>query len=451
MSARQQSTEVHHVARLAAAIAALIAVAMALPLLLPALPGAGLALWEVRRRHPELPARHFYRSRGAALLGIAGAASSAAFWAAGWAHDHAPMPAIACALLAVGATYITVRIIEGTTMKSILELIPAGQRETLDAFIAGTDPTIAAGGAVANLSALDPAAVAQAIKARVIGQDSAVDQSVSLVFRRSKLRRPHKPVATLLYVGATGAGKTELAKAVADTLFDGRMIRVDCAELSQSHSTQRLIGAPPGYVGADQGGWLCREIGRVRTGVLLFDEIEKAHPDVLTTVMALLDEARLTEQCTGTTYSATGFVIVLTSNAAAQQIAQIVAATADGPERAGRVKDELRSAGFRAEVLARVDTVLPFGELSRAAVAEIVGLFLQRFAADVGVEIRTLDAALLIDLIKRREKLAGYGVREVVRLVESAVVDGLLEARDAGYRAAAIAIRDEQVVVAGVE
>ncbi|EQD58632.1 ATP-dependent chaperone ClpB, partial [mine drainage metagenome] len=149
-----------------------------------------------------------------------------------------------------------------------------------------------------------------------------------------------------------------------------------------SHSTQRLIGAPPGYIGSAECGWLCREIGKIRTGVLLFDEIEKAHPDVMTTIMSLLDEARITEQSTGTTYSATGFVIVLTSNAAAQQIAQIVAATADGPERAGRVKDELRGAGFKAEVLARVDTVLPFGELSRAAVAEIVGLFLHKFAQD---------------------------------------------------------------------
>ncbi|MHB1991672.1 AAA family ATPase [Metallibacterium scheffleri] len=451
MSARQQPTEVHHVARLAAAIAALIAVATALPLLLPALPGAGLALWEVRRRHPELPPRHYYRSRGAWLLAIAGTASSAAFWAAAWAHDHAPMPAIACAVLAAGAAFLTIRLIEGRIMKSILELIPAGQRETLTGFLAGRDPAIAAGGAVADLSGLDPATVADAIRQRVIGQDAAVDQSVALVFRRSKLRRPHKPVATLLYVGATGAGKTELAKAMADTLFDGRLIRVDCAELSQSHSTQRLIGAPPGYVGSDQGGWLCRELGKARTGVLLFDEIEKAHPDVLTTVMALLDEARLTEQSTGTTYSATGFAIVLTSNAAASDIAQIVAVSSDGPERAGRVKDALRGAGFRAEVLARVDVVQPFGDLSRAAVAEIVGLFLHKFAQDVGVEIRSVDAALLIDLIQKREKLQGYGVREVVRLVESAVVDGLLEERDAGYRAVAIAIRDEQVVVAGVE
>lgn len=446
---QQQPTEVRHIARLAAAIAALITVAMALPVLLPAVPGAGLAVWVARRRHPELPWRHFYRSRGVWLTCIAGTASSAATWAVIWSHDHNALSMLVCVALAIAAIVLTIRIIEGKTMKSILELVPTTQQGALAEFLAGA-PDAATGG-TADLTHLDPAVVAQAIKARVIGQDATVDRSVSLIFRRSKLRRPHKPVATLLYVGATGAGKTELAKAIADAMFGGRLIRVDCAELSQAQSTQRLIGAPPGYIGSDAGGWLCREIGRTRTGVLLFDEIEKAHPDVMTTIMSLLDEARLTEQSTGTTYSASGFVVVLTSNAVAADIAAIIKASpTDSPERAGRIKDTLRGTGFKAEVLARVDAVLPFGELSRAAVAEIVGLFLQKFARDVGVEIRSVDAGLLIDLIRKREALAGYGVREVIRLVEAAVVDGLLEARDAGYRACAIGIEGDTVRVAGV-
>ena len=334
-------------------------------------------------------------------------------------------------------------------MKPIMQLVPAGQQDALSGFLAGS-PAASSGG-TADLSGLDQSAAVQAIKGRVIGQDAAVDASVSLIFRRARLRRPNKPVATLLYVGATGAGKTELAKAIAESMFGGRLIRIDCAELSQAQSTQRLIGSPPGYVGSQEGGWLCREIGKVRTGVLLFDEIEKAHPDVMTTIMALLDEARITEQSTGTTYSATGFVVVLTSNAAASDIAAIVQASpTDSPERAGRVKDALRGAGFKPEVLARVDVVMPFGELSRGACAEIVGLFLQRYAQDVGLEIQSVDASLLIDLITKREALAGYGVREVVRLVESAVVDGLLEARDAGYRTVAISIEGDTVRVAGV-
>jgi hypothetical protein len=439
----------HPVLLIVGGLFALFAFLAVLPWLVMASPGAAVAVLLARKRKPGLPLRHFVQSRGAWLVGLGGITSVLAIASLSAAYGHALLSAIVLAALALGSTYLVLEIVAENVMKSIMQMVPAGQKDTLVGFLAGT-PAAASGG-TADLSALDAASVTRDVKSRVIGQDAIVDQSVSLIFRRSRLRRPNKPVCTLLYVGATGAGKTELAKALADEIFAGRLIRIDCAELSQSHSTQRLIGAPPGYIGSAEGGWLCREIGKVRTGVLLFDEIEKAHPDVMTTIMSLLDEARITEQSTGTTYSATGFVVVLTSNAAAADIAQIVAASpSDSPERAGRVKDTLRGAGFKPEVLARVDQVMPFGELSRAAVAEIVGLFLQRFAADAGLEIQSVDAGLLIDLIQKREALANYGVREVVRLVESAVVDGLLEARDAGYRAVAISIDNDAVRVAGV-
>ena len=440
---------VHPVLLLIGAVLLLFAALAVMPWMLMAAPGAAGAIYIARRHKPSLPVRHFLWSRGAVLTALAGLVSVLAIEALTAAYGHALLFAVLLAVLALAGIFITIEIIEEHVMKPIMQLVPAGQQDALSGFLAGS-PAASTGG-TADLSRLDPAAVTAEIKSRVIGQDPAVDASVSLIFRRARLRRPAKPVCTLLYVGATGAGKTELAKALADSLFAGRMIRVDCAELSQAQSTQRLIGSPPGYVGSDQGGWLCREIGRVRTGILLLDEIEKAHPDVMTTLMALLDEARITEQATGTTYSATGFVVILTSNAAAGDIAKIVqAADGDTPERAGRVKDALRTAGFKPEVLARVDSVMPFGELSRAACAEIVGLFLQRYAADTGLEIQSVDAALLIDLITKREALAGYGVREVVRLVESAVVDGLLEARDAGYHAVSISIEGDTVRVAGV-
>ena len=450
MTGRLQALRrVHPVLLLIGGVLALFAILAALPWLLMAAPGAAGAIWFARRHKPSLPIRHFLRSRGAGLTAIAGITSALALSALSAAFAHSLLLAVLLAALALGGMYLSLEIIEEKIMKPIMQLVPAGQQDALSGFLAGS-PAASSGG-TADLSGLDPATIAQAIKARVIGQDAAVDQSVSLIFRRARLRRPAKPVCTLLYVGATGAGKTELAKAIAETVFAGRLIRIDCAEFTVPHSTQRLIGSPPGYLGSEKGGWLCREIGKIRTGVLLFDEIEKAHPDVMTTIMSLLDEARITEQSTGTTYSATGFVVVLTSNAAASDIATIVqAAPDDSPERAGRVKDALRGAGFKPEVLARVDQVLPFGELSRTAAAEIVGLFLQRYAQDVGLEIRSVDAALLIDLITKREALAGYGVREVVRLVESAVVDGLLEARDAGYKAVAISIDGDAVRVAGV-
>ena len=450
MTGRLQALRrVHPVLLLIGGVLALFAILAAMPWLLMAAPGAAGAIYFARKHKPALPLRHFLRSRGAWLTLIAGITGALAISALSAAYGHTILPAIVLAALALGGLYLTIEVIEEKIMKPIMSLVPAGQQDALSGFLSGS-PAAASGG-TADLSGLDPAAVTAEIKSRVIGQDAAVDASVSLIFRRARLRRPAKPVCTLLYVGATGAGKTELAKAIADAMFAGRLIRIDCAEYTVPHSTQRLIGSPPGYLGSEKGGWLCREIGKVRTGVLLFDEIEKAHPDVMTTIMGLLDEARITEQSTGTTYSATGFVVVLTSNAAASDIATIVqAADGDTPERAGRVKDALRGAGFKPEVLARVDVVMPFGDLSRGAAAEIVGLFLQRYAADVGLEIQSVDAGLLIDLITKREALAGYGVREVVRLVESAVVDGLLEARDAGYRAVAISIDGDAVRVAGV-
>lgn len=428
----------------------LLALLAMLPALLPALPVAAAGTVWAMRKH-DLPLHHFLRSRGAWLTALLAVSGSTGWWALTDAHVGEASAALALGIVALTAASLAYLTIEGHIMRSILELVPGGQHDQLNSFLSGNDPIAAAGSAVADLSDLDPVQVTEAIRHRVIGQDAAVEAATSLIFRRARLRRPNKPIATLLFVGATGAGKTELSKAIADVMFRRNLIRVDCAELSQPQSTQRLIGAPPGYIGSDAGGWLCREIGRCRTGVILLDEIEKAHPDVLTTLMALLDEARLTEQATGTTYSATGFVIVMTSNAACSSIAQVVAATEDGPERTGRVKDELKAAGFRPEVLARVDTVLPFGDLHRSAVAEIVGLYLLAFSADVGIGLQSVDAALLIDLVKRREQVAGYGVREVVRLVEGAVVDGLLDVRDQGYHSAAIAVDGERVIVTGVE
>lgn len=449
MSGRLQALQrTHPVLLIAGGLFAVFTLIAALPWLVMAGPGAAGAVWLARKRKPGLPLRHFVRSRGIVLTALGGFASVCTIQAMDLAYAQSLVAAAALALLALAIAYLVFEISGGKIMKSIMELVPAGQQGRLAEFVGGTPA--GAGGQAADLSALDPAAVADSIRARIIGQDDAVRDSVSLIFRRARLRRPNKPIATLLLVGATGAGKTELAKALAVELFRGRLIRVDCNEMSQPQSTQRLIGAPPGYVGSDAGGWLCRELARTGSGVLLFDEIEKAHPDVLTLIMGLLDEARLTEQSTGQTYNATAFLIVLTSNAAHETIAKIITAHPAGPERTGLIKAELQATGMRPEVLARVDAVQAFAALDRAAVVEIVGRFLLQFASDAGLELVSVDAGLLIDLVQRREKLAGYGVREVVRLVESAVVDGLLDVRDAGFRRAAITLDGDAVRVAGV-
>jgi DNA polymerase III delta prime subunit len=410
---------------------------------------AGGGSLAARKRWPDVAAGHYLTSKKAALPAVI-FASGASWQLAARAYCFSPPDLTSATVLGVVAAVsaaIAAAIFEGKIMKSIFDLVPADQQESLQDFVQAGDKSGAPRGQFADFSALDPGGVVDSIRGRVIGQDSIVEDVVRTAFRRARLRRSNKPVSVFLFVGATGAGKTELAKALATELFDGRLVRVDCNELSAPHNVARLVGAPPGYVGSDQGGQLCRDIGRIGTGVLLFDEIEKADPAVMKVIMNLMDEGRLTEQSTGNTYSATGFVIVLTSNAAAEGIARVVASVSDPQAQIAGVKDELKSAGFLPEVLARIDSIFPFAQLSRAAVTQIVGRFLIQFSNDAGVELVGVDAALLIDLVTRQEKLVDYGVREVVRLVENSVVDGLLSVRDAGHATASINVINGQIQV----
>lgn len=298
-----------------------------------------------------------------------------------------------------------------------------------------------------------PDAIAE-VKARVIGQDAIVEESVRMTFRRGQLVRPNKPLSVMLFVGSTGAGKTELAKTLADTLFgDDRLIRVDCNEMTEAHHADRLVGAPPGYAGSDQGGWLVREIERMGSGVILFDEIEKAHPAVLKIVMGLMDEGRITERSTSQTAKAEGFLIVLTSNAAQAEIARLVGTENDAETLRKKVRAELiNSKHWAPEQLARVDEVFAFGRLNRRALAEIVALFLGKFGKQAGVDVVSVQTELLIDLVLRAEqRVEDGGVREVVRAVERIVIDGLLDVRMSGASKAAIWVRDDKVVVEPAE
>lgn len=281
---------------------------------------------------------------------------------------------------------------------------------------------------------LVPPDLAERLKAEVLGQDQILDELAAGVLRRVELRRPGKPLFVALLVGATGAGKTESAKALARACAPGGaktapLVRIDCNELTGEFGVQRLIGAPPGYVGSEAGGQLTQAIMRSRGGVILLDEIEKAHPNVMMTLMTLLDEARLTEQSTGAVADARDFVILATSNAEHERIAEIASSAGEKSEKLKATKDALR-AHWRAEQLARFDAIFAFGPLPFEAKAALIVKALLGFAEETGLKIPpggiAIDAVLAA--LRRGHALESYGVRELFRALESEVMDGLLEA-----------------------
>lgn len=287
-------------------------------------------------------------------------------------------------------------------------------------------------------------------KEKVIGQNSVIDELSATVARRAKLNRKNKPLGVFLFVGATGVGKTELAKAVADGAFNGRLTRFDMGEFGESHTTQRLVGAPAGYIGSDQGGALTQAIKVNGSGVILFDEIEKAHPDVMKMLLGLLDEGRITEASTNQTMDASKFIIILTSNASHKELGDLAAKIEDKDELRRAVKDTLQKV-FSPEQLGRVDEVFCFKPLDRRGVASVVVKHLNKLQEDVGVEIVEFDSELLISAVMRHEKQASYGIRELLRMVEKSVVDGMLDCREEGYKFVRIEVYNEIIKVKGVD
>ena len=216
------------------------------------------------------------------------------------------------------------------------------------------------------------------LHARVVGQDDAVTAIANAVRRsRAGLQDPNRPIGSFIFLGPTGVGKTELARALAAFLFDDEthMVRIDMSEYMEKHAVSRLIGAPPGYVGYDQGGQLTEAVRRRPYSVVLFDEIEKAHPDVFNVLLQLLDDGRLTDG-QGRTVDFRNTVVIMTSNVGSHLVTDVVE-SADAETLQKKVMDELRRT-FRPEFLNRVDDIVVFHRLLRGELDRIVDLQLER-------------------------------------------------------------------------
>src|SRR5689334_984610 len=218
------------------------------------------------------------------------------------------------------------------------------------------------------------------LRERVVGQETAVS-AVSAAIRRARagLKDPNRPIGSFLFLGPTGVGKTELARALAEFLFDDEraMIRIDMSEYQEKHTVSRLIGAPPGYIGYDQGGQLTEAVRRHPYSVVLLDEMEKAHADVWSVLLQVLDDGRLTDG-QGRTVDFRNTVVIMTSNAGSQHLLKL---TGDNRDQIERLVMRELSTTFRPEFLNRVDETVFFEPLGAAQLKQIVGIQLHRFDA----------------------------------------------------------------------
>jgi ATP-dependent Clp protease ATP-binding subunit ClpB len=266
------------------------------------------------------------------------------------------------------------------------------------------------------------------VKQRVVGQDEAVTVVANAIRRsRAGLSDPRRPIGSFLFLGPTGVGKTELTKALANFLFDtdDAMVRLDMSEFMEKHSVARLIGAPPGYVGYEEGGYLTEAVRRRPYSVILLDEVEKAHPDVFNVLLQVLDDGRLTDG-QGRTVDFRNSVIVMTSNLGSQLIQEMA-----GEENYDAMKNavmDVVGSHFRPEFVNRIDDLVVFHPLGRQHIRKIVDIqlsYLHDRLADRDIRIHLSDAA--------RDKLADagfdpvYGARPLKRAIQQQVENPLAQ------------------------
>ena len=278
----------------------------------------------------------------------------------------------------------------------------------------------------------------QTLHERVIGQNDAI-VAISKAIRRARvgLKSPNRPIGSFIFCGPTGVGKTELAKALSEAVFgsEDNMVRVDMSEFMEKHSTSKLIGSPPGYVGYDDGGSLTETIRKKPYSVILFDEIEKAHPDVFNIMLQILDDGRLTDS-KGRHVNFKNTIIIMTSNVGASMIANqsklgFTTATDEKKDKYEKLKDtvneEMKKA-FRPEFINRIDDIIVFSHLSKEEIREIVDLMMRdlfKRLDERGLKMEVTDEAK--DFMASDGYNEAYGARPLRRLIQRKVEDTLAE------------------------
>jgi ATP-dependent Clp protease ATP-binding subunit ClpC len=301
---------------------------------------------------------------------------------------------------------------------------------------------------------------------RVIGQDEAVS-AVAKAIRRGRLglKDPNRPIGSFLFLGQTGVGKTELSKALAETLFgnEDSMIRIDMSEYMESHTVSKLIGAPPGYVGFDEAGQLTEKVRRKPYSVILFDEIEKAHPDVMNMLLQILDDGRLTDG-QGRTVNFKNTVIIMTSNVGARLLADKKAlgfSVDDKDKSRGEQKDyedtkkeviaELKKQ-FKPEFLNRIDETIVFHKLNNDDISKIIDIMLKK------VEKRLTEQNIIVEIDKKAKELVAksgvddnYGARPLRRaiqnMIEDRIAEEILDGNIVPGKKAVISSKDDKIIV----
>jgi len=290
------------------------------------------------------------------------------------------------------------------------------------------------------------------ISTKVIGQKEAIN-SVSNAVRRSKagIQDPNRPLGSFLFLGPTGVGKTELSKALASFLFDDQnaMIRIDMSEYMEKHSVSRLIGAPPGYVGYDQGGALTEAVRRRPYQVILFDEVEKAHPDVFNIFLQILDDGRLTDG-QGRVVDFKNTIIILTSNLGSEFIQANKSDKLD--ERTKEKVLEVVKKSFRPEFVNRLDDIIVFDRLQKEEIKEIVKIQvnnLKNILKDKNLTFSITDKALewLVDKGFDQEYGARPLKRAIQKYIQNPIANLILDMKDKKLDAIKIDVDGDQLVL----